>query len=87
MTPIRTKKISDTAQKPTRYLAKDIVTKLTTDVLRKSKGPAVSNTDAVLVFYQGSLLNGAESMPTSTSPASRPLKAATPSPPPLEPVR
>ena len=36
------------------------MTKLTTDVLRKSKGPAVSNTDAILVFYQGSLLNGAE---------------------------
>lgn len=33
---------------------------LSTDVLRRSKGPAVSVTDAVLVFYQGTLLSGEE---------------------------
>ena len=60
MTPLRAEKISDSAQKSTRTLAKDTVTKLTTDVLRKSKGPTVNNTDAVLVFYQGTLLNGEE---------------------------
>ncbi len=36
------------------------MTTLSTDVLRTSKGPAVSNTDAVLVFYQGTLLSGEE---------------------------
>ncbi len=36
------------------------MTTLSTDVLRTSKGPAVSDTDAVLVFYQGTLLSGEE---------------------------
>ena len=38
----------------------DIVTTLSIDLLRKSKGLAVGNGDRLLVFYQGSLMNGEE---------------------------
>ena len=41
-------------------MANDAVTSLSTKVLRKSKGMRVKDTDAVLVFYQGTLMNGDE---------------------------
>ena len=44
----------------TTFMANDTVTTLSTDLLRKSKGLAVGNGDRVLVFYQGSLMNGEE---------------------------
>jgi len=41
-------------------VANDAVTSLSTKVLRKSKAVRVKDTDAVLVFYQGTLMNGDE---------------------------
>ena len=41
-------------------MANDAVTSLSTKVLRKSKAVRVKDTDAVLVFYQGTLMNGDE---------------------------
>ena len=47
-------------QNPQEQVANDAVTSLSTKVLRKSKGMRVKDTDAVLVFYQGTLMNGDE---------------------------
>ncbi|MGB1416911.1 MAG: FKBP-type peptidyl-prolyl cis-trans isomerase [Synechococcus sp.] len=39
-------------------MTQDTVTTLSSDVLRRSKGAVVSDTDTLLVFYQGTLLSG-----------------------------
>ena len=44
----------------TTFMTNVTLTTLSTDLLRKSKGRAVGHGDRVLVFYQGSLLNGEE---------------------------
>ena len=41
-------------------MGKNTVNKLSSTLLRKSKGPKIANGDRVLVFYQGTLLNGEE---------------------------
>ena len=41
-------------------MGNNTVKKLSTTLLRKSKGPKIANGDRVLVYYQGNLLNGEE---------------------------
>ena len=56
----RIKNQSQTAHNLINVVGKDTVKKLSSNVLRTSKGQKVGNGDRLLVFYQGTLLSGEE---------------------------
>ena len=60
MNPSGIKNQSQTAHNLINILAKDTVKKLSSKVLRTSKGQKVGSGDRLLVYYQGTLLSGKE---------------------------
>ena len=56
----RIKNQSQTAHNLINVVGKDTVKKLSSNVLRTSKGQKVGNGDRLLVYYQGTLLSGEE---------------------------
>ena len=60
MPPEQIQNKSQTAQILRKDMAKETVKKVSSTLLRKSKGQKIANGDRVLVYYQGTLLNGDE---------------------------
>ena len=60
-------------------MGNNTVKKLSTTLLRKSKGPKIAKGDRVLVYYQGNLLNGEEFDANFDFSSFNPSRVVTPS--------